>query len=525
MGLLPRAALALLAAVVTPAQPPEIAGCPVFPPGNVWGARVDTLPLDARSADYVAAIGASLPMHPDFGSGIYDGGPIGIPFVVVPGSEPRLRATFLYDDESDPGPYAVPLDAPIEGGAAGNGDRHAIALDKDNCILYELYDARPQTDGSWRAGSGAIYDLRSNRLRPDGWTSADAAGLPILPGLVRYEEVAAGEIRHAIRFTVPQTRRAYVWPATHYASRLTDGRYPPMGQRFRLRANYDLSGFSRDAQVILQALKTYGMILADNGSSWYLSGAPDERWDNDRLHELSRVRGADFEAVDSSSQMVSRDSGATTSRPAGAAVLNAASFQEGHISPGLILSIFGEGLGLEGVSVSFDGNAAPLLYVSGGQINAIAPYALDGRDKATMEVKIGGSVSGRAELRTAQATPAIFEPVLNQDYSPNSEANPAEHGSTIILFGTGFGETDPPGVDGKVTVGEAPKPRLPVSVEIDGQEAEVQYAAAAPSFVSGLVQINVVVPKAARAGIVPLTVSVGPYLTSPWLRIALRSKP
>lgn len=291
---------------------PTIAGCPVFPRNNIWNTRVDTLPVDSLSGTYIATIGADTHLHPDFGAGVWPPGsdaPIGIPFVVVPGTQPMVNVSFTYDDESDPGPYAIPPDAPIEGGPNGTGDRHVLVVDRDNCILYELFDAHPQNDGSWTAGSGALFDLKSNALRPGGWTSADAAGLPIVPGLVRYDEVAAGEINHALRFTVPQTRKDYVWPARHYASNLTGEQYPPMGQRFRLRADFDLSGFSPETQVILRALKEYGMILADNGSAWYLSGAPDERWDNDVLRELRRVSGADFEAVDVSSLMVDIDSG------------------------------------------------------------------------------------------------------------------------------------------------------------------------------------------------------------------------
>jgi hypothetical protein len=216
---------------------------------------------------------------------------------------------FDYEDESDPGPYPIPPDAPIEGGSDCDGDRHILIVDRDNCRLYEIYSAYPETDGSWSAGSGAIFDLTSNLLRPDTWTSADAAGLPILPGLVRYEEVASGEIKHAIRFTAPETRRAYVWPARHYASSRTDTRYPPMGQRFRLKSPFNDSGFSPEVRVILDALKRYGMILADNGGSWFISGVPDERWDNDVLREIRQVHGSDFEAVDVSSLMVDPDSG------------------------------------------------------------------------------------------------------------------------------------------------------------------------------------------------------------------------
>jgi hypothetical protein len=291
---------------------PEVAGCAVFPADNVWNTPVDALDVDTNSEAYIATIGAGSHVHADFGSGEWppgSGAPIGIPYVDVPGTQPAVAVTFDYDDESDPGPYPIPSDAPIEGGPDSDGDRHVLVVNRDNCILYELFYAFPQPDGSWTARSGAMFDLNSNALREEGWTSADAAGLPILPGLVRYDEVAQGEIRHALRFTAPQTRRATVWPARHYASPLTGAQYPPMGQRFRLRADFDISGFSPEVQVILQALKEYGMILADNGSSWYISGAPDERWDNDALHELHQVEGADFEAVDGASLMVDPNSG------------------------------------------------------------------------------------------------------------------------------------------------------------------------------------------------------------------------
>jgi len=287
---------------------PILAGCAVFPEDNIWNVPVDALPVHARSNAYGASIGADEPVHPDFGSGLWEGGPIGIPFCVVPGNQPKVEVSFYYPDESDLGPYPIPPDAPIEGGADSDGDRHILVLDRDHCILYEVYDAWPREDGSWECGSGAIYDLRSNALRPDTWTSADAAGLPILPGLVRYDEVAAGEITHAIRVTAPRTQRAYVWPARHYASSSTDPNLPPMGQRFRLKAGFDISGYSAEVQVILRAMKKYGVILADNGAPWYISGAPDERWDNDALHALHNVSGSDFEAVDCSSLMLDPDS-------------------------------------------------------------------------------------------------------------------------------------------------------------------------------------------------------------------------
>jgi hypothetical protein len=301
----------LYAGVSAESAPPAIAGCTIFPTDNIWNTPVDTLPLDPNSDAYVQTIGIEEDdyVHPDFGSGLWNGGPIGIPYIVVPGDQPRVPVTFEYDDESDPGPYPIPPDAPIEGGPDSGGDRHILVLDRDTCILYELFAAYPQADGSWQAGSGAIFNLSSHALRPDTWTSADAAGLPILPGLVRYDEVASGEITHAIRFTAPQTRRAYVWPARHYASSRTGAEYPPMGQRFRLKADYDISGFSPDVQVILRAMKKYGIMLADNGSAWYISGAPDERWNNSVLRELRQVAGSAFEAVDVSSLMVDPDSG------------------------------------------------------------------------------------------------------------------------------------------------------------------------------------------------------------------------
>jgi hypothetical protein len=303
------AASATPLAPATPQSPPTLAGCPVLPADNIWNAPVNLLPGDANSDAYIETIGADETVHADFGSGLWDGGPIGIPYVVVPGSQPGVDVTFYWDDQSDPGKYPIPSDAPIEGGDAATGDRHVLVLDQGACVLYELYKAYPESGGNWSAMSGAVFNLNSHLLRPETWTSADAAGLPILPGLARYDEVAAGAINHALRFTAPETRDEYVWPARHQASDLTGAEYPPMGQRFRLKADYDISGFSPAAQVILQALKTYGMMLADNGSPWYISGAPDERWDNDVLHDLDVVQGSDFEAVDVSSLMLNPDSG------------------------------------------------------------------------------------------------------------------------------------------------------------------------------------------------------------------------
>ena len=300
--------LSLLACSAAWAQSPAIAGCTVLPADNIWNTPVDQFPVSPNSATWVTTIGAAKTAHADFGAGLYNGAPIGIPYVTVPGTQTKYPVSFTYADESDAGPYATPLNAPIEGGSSSTGDRHALAIDTTNCILYELYSAYPQT-ASWTAGSGAIFNLLSNALRPSGWTSADAAGLPVFPGLLRYDEVLAGEIRHAIRFTVPQTQRAFVWPARHYASSLTGTQYPPMGARFRLRASFDISTFSAANQVILRALKKYGMMLADNGSAWYLSGAPDDRWDNNDLHNLGLLKGSDFEAVDVASLMIDPNSG------------------------------------------------------------------------------------------------------------------------------------------------------------------------------------------------------------------------
>lgn len=284
---------------------PTLANCPMFPADNFWNARVDSLPTHPQSDAWIRSIGAAETFHMDFGSGEWDGGLIGIPFNLVTGSAvPKYEPEFYYPDESDLGPYPIPDDPNIEAG----GDRHILVVDTETCTLYETYDMSFD-NGQWYGGSGAIWDLNSNALRPETWTSADAAGLPILPGLVRYDEIAAGEINHALRFTVEDTA-GHIWPARHLTSEAQAG-IPPMGARFRLKAGYDISGFPREMQVLLQAMKTYGIVLADNGSNWFVSGAPDERWDNDMLHLLDVLTGADFEAVDTSPLMVDVDSGET----------------------------------------------------------------------------------------------------------------------------------------------------------------------------------------------------------------------
>lgn len=310
---LPRAALAVatLAAATLAGCGPRVPGtdCPMFPANSHWHAEVTDLPVLANSTAMISTIGTGAKLKADFGSGLWDGGPIGIPYVVVPGDQTRVPVSFEYDDESDPGPYPVPADAPIEGGPDSDGDRHILIVDEDACRLYELYSAYPDGDGGWDAGSGAVWDLRSNALRPAGWTSADAAGLPILPGLVRYDEVASGRIDHAIRITFPVTRRSYLWPARHQAGSTTNVNAPAMGQRFRLKASVDESTFPASVRPIIRALKTYGAINADNGSAFFMSGVPDERWNNSDLNALRRIVGSDFEVVDASSLMVTANSG------------------------------------------------------------------------------------------------------------------------------------------------------------------------------------------------------------------------
>jgi hypothetical protein len=292
----------------------EAPPCTILPADNVWNRDVSALPVHSMSATWVASIGTSAPLHPDFGAGPYRGGTIGIPYVVAGATQPLVPISFTYADESDPGPYPIPPFVPVEGGGTrpskGKGDAHVLVVQEGTCRLYEVFAARSKKRGaSWTSGSGAIFDLGSHALRPETWTSADAAGLPILPGLVRYDEIVAGEITHAIRFTAAATQRAYVWPARHYASSSTDPSRPPMGIRVRLKASVDISGFSATNQIILTALKRYGMMLADNGAPWFISGAPDRRWDDDDLHALTTLHGSDFEVVDVSALMVDPDSG------------------------------------------------------------------------------------------------------------------------------------------------------------------------------------------------------------------------
>ena len=283
-----------------------IGGCSMFPADNVWNMPIDNLPVHTRSDQWVNTIGWNTGFHMDFGSGTWAGGPIGIPYNIVVGSVPKVSVSFYYAGESDPGPYPIPTNPLIEYGS----DHHILIVDNSTCTLYELFDAS-YSGGKWHAGSGAIWNLNSNALRPDTWTSADAAGLPILPGLVRYDEILSGQINHAIRFTAANTN-GYIWPARHLTSNNPSApQIPPMGARFRLKASFNVSSYPPAMQVILNAMKTYGIILADNGSNWYVSGAPDARWDNDMLHLLDNLTGNNFEAVDESGLMIDYDSGGT----------------------------------------------------------------------------------------------------------------------------------------------------------------------------------------------------------------------
>lgn len=271
----------------------------LFPADDVWNRDISKEPIDPKSDALIASIGREKPLHPDYGT-VWKGSPMGIPYVVVGKGQPKVPVSFQYKDESDAGPYPIPPDAPIEGGVKSDGDRHILLLDRDNWVLYELFHVYPPEGGKgWRAGSGAIFDLKKPSVqRTKGWTSADAAGLPILPGLVRYDEAAERkEIKHALRFTVVKSRHAYVDPATHYASSKQDANLPPMGMRVRLKAEVDISKFPAVDQVMLKALKQYGMILADNGSDWFVSGAPDPRWNDDELGQLRKIKGKDFEVV------------------------------------------------------------------------------------------------------------------------------------------------------------------------------------------------------------------------------------
>jgi hypothetical protein len=405
----------------------RIGGCAVLPPDNIWNTPVDQLPVLSNSSSMVTTIGASTGFHADFGSGTWDGGPIGIPFVTVGGTQTKYPATFLYAGESDRGPYAVPLTAPIEGGSNSTGDRHAIAIDTTNCILYELYDAWPQA-ASWNADSGAIFDLTSNALRPSTWTSGDAAGLPILPGLVTYEEVLSGDIKHAIRFTAPRTRREFVWPARHYASSLTGSQYPRMGERFRLKASFDISPYPSDVQVILRAMKKYGIMLADNGSAWYISGQPDARWNNDHLHTLGQLLGSNFEAIDATLLRIDPNSGAAAQSGVTVTVSpSSASVRTGR-SKTFTATVIGAP---NTVTWSVNGTAGGDTVVGtvDGNGQYLAPTAVPNPATVTLRAVSSASPTSTAAAITILPLPAVFS------VSPSTVATGT---FTLIVNGVGF---------------------------------------------------------------------------------------
>jgi hypothetical protein len=415
--------------LIASGQSPTIGSCPVLPADNIWNTPVDQLPVSPNSATWVSTIGSAKPLHPDFGT-IY-----GMPFITVPGTQTKFPATFTYADESDPGPYAIPLDAPIEGGSASTGDRHALSVDTDNCVLYELFSAYPQAN-SWTAGSGVIVPLNSNALRPSGWTSADAAGLPIFPGLVRYDEVVAGAINHALRFTVPQTQNTFVWPARHFASSLTGTQYPPMGARFRLRADFDISGFSAANQVILKALKKYGMMVADNGSSWYITGATDYRWDDDDLHNLTSLTGADFEAVDVLGLMTDPNSGQALQDPATTVTVSPSS---ASLAPGATQQFAASVANAASQSVTWGVNG-----VIGGNAT-VGSITSGGMYTAPVTVPSGGTVAVQATSTAAPTavgsatvtikTQTVGKPTLSA-IAPNSGAQGKSF--SVTLTGSSF---------------------------------------------------------------------------------------
>lgn len=476
-----------------------IGSCSVLPADNIWNAPVDTLPVLSNSSSMVTTIGATRGFHADFGSGIWDGGPIGIPFVTVSGSQTKYPASFLYNDESDPGPYAVPLNAPIEGGSSSTGDRHAIALDTDNCILYELYRAFPGA-ADWTADSGAIFDLTSNALRPATWTSADAAGLPILPGLVTYEEVLSGEIRHAIRFTVPQTRREFVWPARHYASSLTGSQYPRMGERFRLKASFDVSSFPADVQVILRAMKKYGIILADNGSAWFISGKPDPRWNNTNLQTFGQLLGSNFEAVDATVLEIDPNSGAAIQSGVSVSVSpSSATVRVGHFQS-FTATVTGAAGGVTWSVNGVNGGDAIVGTIDGnGQY--LPPTVVPSPPTVTVRAT---STAAPASSGTASVT--IIPPVSLSSVSPS----PVAAGNfTLTVNGAGFVTGAKVSFDGSqlpttfvsstqlMATGNAPAPKSSVPVYVSTPDGDV----------SNTLFVNVVAPP-------PVTIAISPTTTS-----------
>jgi hypothetical protein len=395
------------------AQAPTLGGCTVLPADNVWNTPIDQLPVDSHSLEYVKNIGLNTSMHPDFGSPKY--GDFGIPFNIVPQGQAKVSVSFDIADESDPGPYPIPPNPKIEAGS----DQHILVLEQGTCKLYETWSTSADGSGGWNAGSGAIFDLNSNALRPDTWTSADAAGLPILPGLARYDEVAAGAIKHALRFTVPCTAEFYIWPARHKAvpggcpaTPPAGTRVPPMGLRLRLKASVNIAGFTPQTRVILAALKKYGMIVADNGSSWYLSGAPDPSWDDDNLvSDLRQIHGSDFEVVDESSLMISPNSGQARQPIRESMAVSAGGARQGQPASYAIQ------IGGDGGAVSLSNQLPANVTLTAGPSTTPASVAAASYNSGTRTISWSGAPADTVTVQigyTVSIDTANVAPIVNQ---------------------------------------------------------------------------------------------------------------
>lgn len=468
--------LVCLAIWAVPGAAQTIAGsCPVFPSNNIWNARVDTAPLHPQSASWVTSIGAAKPLHQDFGGTLYLGNETGFRINLVPGSQPKVPIVFREGaSESDPGPYPIPAAPYIENGS----DAHMLLLDTDNCILYETFDTYKNTSGVWTASSGAIFRLRENALRPEGWTSADAAGLPIMPGLARYEEILEGEIKHALRFTAPSTRREYLWPGRHFASYSTSQALPPMGARFRLKANFDISPFSPTMRIILTALKRYGMMLADNGGSWFMQGTFDPRWP-DLVTEFRKVPGSAFEAVDVSALMEDSDSAAVRA-PATAPSIESAALASSSVAGGqpTSLRINLTGLAPAGgtpVSLSSSNSAAAQIaaaaLVPAGSSFADVPVSTSGVS-ASASATLSATVAGVTRSATLTVTPPSVSLLT---INPASVASGGSATAALTLSGN----APAGGLTVSITVSGSALALVPGSVLVPANQRTANFAVTA----------------------------------------------
>jgi len=408
-------AAGILLVAAAPGHAQTVGGCPVFPTNNIWNVRVDTLPVHPQSAAWVQSIGPNSWLHQDFGGELYNGLEPGMQVNLVTGSQPRVPIVVTDGaDESDPGPYPIPPTAKVENGS----DRHVIVVDTTDCRLYETFYSFKNADNSWTVYSAAIFDLRRNLLRPDYWTSADAAGLPILAGLARYEDIVAGELRHALRFTAPRTTRQFLWPARHYASYTADANLPPMGARFRLKANFDISPFSPTTQIILTGLKRYGMMLADNGGPWYVQGTWDPRWPN-LGDEWWRIPGSAFEAVDVSGLMEDYDSAAVRGAVA-APILDSVSFAASPVTGGLP----GATLRVSVMAAAPAGGAVVSLASSASAVASIAPSVTIPAGAASVNVPVTTNAVGASMpvVFTASLAGQARQATLTVNPAPASQA-------------------------------------------------------------------------------------------------------